>query len=161
MEEKQCIDCNQLKPISEFYQKGEGKYRAVCKDCYRKRYSKSWKKYYQKHKDEILLRVRKYYIANRDRILERYKKWCKTEKAKKIIREKEKKRRRRWLQKVRCRELFHYYLKTGKIKRGVCEICGSEEVEAHHDDYSKPLQVRWLCPKHHREIEGRTVGLEV
>lgn len=39
----------------------------------------------------------------------------------------------------------------GKIAREPCEICGSLPVEAHHDDYSQPLSVRWLCPTHHRE----------
>nr|DAD85891.1 MAG TPA: hypothetical protein [Siphoviridae sp. ctGdK3] len=27
-----------------------------------------------------------------------------------------------------------------------------ENLEAHHDDYSKPLQVRWLCRRHHKQL---------
>lgn len=31
-----------------------------------------------------------------------------------------------------------------------CEVCGVEPAEKHHDDYAKPLEIRWLCPTHHR-----------
>jgi hypothetical protein len=30
-----------------------------------------------------------------------------------------------------------------------CERCGNPKVHAHHEDYSKPLEVTWLCHKHH------------
>jgi ribosomal protein S27AE len=40
-------------------------------------------------------------------------------------------------------------LKDGRLKRKPCEVCGAETVEAHHADYSKPLDVRWLCKPHH------------
>ena len=42
-------------------------------------------------------------------------------------------------------------IRDGKLIKGPCEICGSEKVHAHHDDYSKPLDVRWLCPQHHSD----------
>ena len=32
-----------------------------------------------------------------------------------------------------------------------CEICGNPKVDAHHDDYSRPRDVRWLCRAHHRQ----------
>ena len=48
-------------------------------------------------------------------------------------------------------------VRDGKITKGVCAECGTADVEAHHDDYTKPLEVRWLCAKHHgvtRRIDG-------
>ena len=41
-------------------------------------------------------------------------------------------------------------IRDGRLKREPCEACGAR-AEAHHDDYSKPLDVRWLCPTHHAE----------
>ena len=40
-------------------------------------------------------------------------------------------------------------LKVGTLSRLPCEVCGVLKAQAHHDDYSKPLDVRWLCRDHH------------
>jgi hypothetical protein len=51
-------------------------------------------------------------------------------------------------------------MSTGKLIRQPCEVCGSKKVEAHHDDYTKPLDVRWLCKKHHAEHHKNNPNLE-
>ena len=44
---------------------------------------------------------------------------------------------------------------TRSLERKPCEVCGETKVEAHHDDYTKPLEVRWLCKRHHAEVHIR------
>lgn len=39
-------------------------------------------------------------------------------------------------------------LNRGEIQRVPC-VCGSVEAEMHHEDYSKPLEVRWMCRECH------------
>lgn len=52
----------------------------------------------------------------------------------------------------RAYKRFHAAQEKGLITSKPCEICGSEDVHGHHDDYDKPLEVRWLCPLHHMEV---------
>jgi len=42
-------------------------------------------------------------------------------------------------------------IRGGRLQRHPCEVCGVEKAQAHHDDYGKPLDVRWLCTTHHAE----------
>lgn len=54
--------------------------------------------------------------------------------------------------KIRVRALTRGYIKAGKLIKKPCEVCGYDKyVEAHHDDYNKPMHIRWLCRNHHRE----------
>jgi len=41
-------------------------------------------------------------------------------------------------------------VRDGKLKKQPCEVCGAK-AHAHHEDYSKPLEVVWLCHAHHME----------
>ena len=49
---------------------------------------------------------------------------------------------------------YRYALNHGKIsKSSFCSKCGRQgKIDGHHDDYSKPLEVRFLCKRHHAEI---------
>lgn len=51
----------------------------------------------------------------------------------------------------RATRLIQKHISTGKLTRQPCEVCGVEKTQAHHDDYSKPLDVRWLCRNHHMQ----------
>jgi len=42
-------------------------------------------------------------------------------------------------------------IKRGTMTRLPCEKCGDPKSQAHHDDYDKRFEVRWLCSKHHGE----------
>ena len=69
--------------------------------------------------------------------------------------------RRTLQQKQRARRAVAKAVQEGSIHRAdVCEHqgCGRDATEAHHDDYSKPLDVTWLCMLHHRE-QHRKDGL--
>lgn len=49
-------------------------------------------------------------------------------------------------------------IEKGILVRQSCEICGGWPTHAHHDDYMRPLEVRWLCPPHHREHHAKATG---
>lgn len=55
----------------------------------------------------------------------------------------------------KAHQKVQYALKGGSLTRKPCEVCGNPKTEAHHDDYRKPLAVRWLCFKHHRQAHGQ------
>lgn len=43
-------------------------------------------------------------------------------------------------------------VRAGKLMPKPCERCGfAIGVQAHHEDYSKPMDVIWFCTKHHGE----------
>lgn len=58
-------------------------------------------------------------------------------------------------EKFVARQAARNAIYAGKLIRQPCEVCSVSETHAHHDDYSKPLDVRWLCRKHHAEHHRR------
>mgnify|MGYP003297129150 CR=1 FL=1 len=59
--------------------------------------------------------------------------------------------RQRNPEKSRAHDAVKYALRTGRLTKKPCEVCGSTKVHAHHDDYADRLNVRWLCSTHHRQ----------
>jgi uncharacterized protein YdaU (DUF1376 family) len=54
----------------------------------------------------------------------------------------------------RARHAVRRAILSGRLTPQPCERCG-KAAQAHPEDYDKPLQVRWLCPKHHRGAHDR------
>src|SRR3990167_3093473 len=46
--------------------------------------------------------------------------------------------------------------RSGKLIPEPCNACGGK-AEAHHNDYDKPLEVVWLCRKHHRLVDSTVI----
>jgi hypothetical protein len=151
MDVKTCFKCNQEKPLKDFY-----KHKAMadghvnkCKECNKKDVSKSRAArldYYQEYDRKRANQPHR--IAKRKEIAE---KWKNNPELRKITN----KRGAEWRQANKIKRAAHVLtgnaMATGKLIKQPCEICEKKRVEAHHDDYTKPLDVRWLCKKHHAE----------
>ena len=61
--------------------------------------------------------------------------------------------KRRWKEKNpdkrRAHQAINNAIRDGKAQREGCLFC-DEKAQAHHHDYTKPLDVTWLCPRHHK-----------
>jgi len=68
---------------------------------------------------------------------------------------------RKWInspgekKKQKARKLVRQALLNKELIKMPCGVCESPDVHAHHDDYSKPLEVKWLCPLHHKRLHRR------
>jgi hypothetical protein len=83
-----------------------------------------------------------------------------------LIEEREE-RKSRDSHKFRAQKAVADAVRTGRLKKPEhCEVCGEKipkgKLQGHHEDYSKPLEVRWVCTKCHpaedkarRECEAR------
>lgn len=73
----------------------------------------------------------------------------------KFIRERERiaARKRPKNEKTKAREILNSAVRSGDIiKPTMCEACGKKKkLNGHHEDYSKPLEVEWLCNACHSE----------
>ena len=142
---KQCRTCGEPKELSAYYvhsQMADG-HLNICIECTKARINKERNEHLEKHR---LRDATRYYES------ESRQKQChagsKTESAKLLHREVCKRHDARYPEKYKARNMAANAIRDGKLVRGPCEVCG-KKAQAHHDAYSTPLDVRWLCPKHH------------
>ncbi|MHA2248546.1 MAG: hypothetical protein ACXADY_26610 [Candidatus Hodarchaeales archaeon] len=90
-----------------------------------------------------------------DKAKDRRKAYNSTDEGKAINREKTARYRLNNPIKSRCRLELKRAIDKAEIERGSCVICSEPNAEGHHEDYSKPLEVIWLCKSHHTELHFR------
>ena len=138
-----CKDCGKSKPLAMFRRKPEYRwgFTFICKPCDAIRSRPAQRKYCTAHRTELRAR----------NLL--YKKQAKP----------------RDLIKMRASRIIRYYVAVGKIvKPSVCQECLQKrpvhQLEAHHNDYGKPLEVRWVCHachmKEHRKYNSKALAQE-
>lgn len=81
-----------------------------------------------------------------------------------VLRNPEKQREKDFLRdsiKVKARNDANNAIKMGLLVRALrCSMCGTgAKCQAHHADYSKPLEVTWLCSPCHAVVDGFTKRL--
>ncbi len=48
-------------------------------------------------------------------------------------------------------QLVQTAIRNGSLQKQVCVNCDEIKVQAHHENYNKPLDVTWLCHNHHMQ----------
>jgi len=55
---------------------------------------------------------------------------------------------------TRARHIVYTKLRNKTLVKQPC-FCGKIKSEAHHEDYNNPLDIVWLCKKHHVEADNK------
>ncbi len=128
---KVCFKCKEELPLFEFYkhkQMADG-HLNKCKSCAKKdAIDNRWKN---------IDRIRAYDRARGSRQDKAYRDWY----------------RDKYPNKYKAQTMVSNAARDGKLTKPTqCEFCGTNnKLHGHHADYSKPLDVQWLCAPCHRQ----------
>lgn len=132
--DKKCFKCGGIKPLTEYYKHSQMKDGHVnkCKECNKKDVAE--------HRAANLEKIRAYDRERGNRQTKEY--------------------RDNYVMKFPLKHKAHNIvgnaIRDKKLFKEPCEECGSEiRIHAHHDDYAKPLNVRWLCAAHHHQWHSK------
>jgi hypothetical protein len=145
------------KVLEDFYRekvKKDGR-KNVCKLCV----NKSRKEYCKNNKELMRSKAKKIGSTREFKDKRNLYKKNNPEKSRGNV-EKANKRSRRWevsnKEKKRAHDAVARAIKSGKLSRQPCSVCSrTDDVEGHHEDYTKVLEVVWLCPQHHNDVHIR------
>lgn len=150
---KSCTKCGETKIAAEFYRNDAMRsgLNSQCKACCRARSGR----YFRNNKEVCLEKMR---LKNRETYKpgQKYSRQSPS-RTREMRAEYQRQYRAQHGERSRARKAVMTAIANGTLIPKPCERCGfGLGVHAHHEDYSKPLDVNWLCQtchgRRHREI---------
>lgn len=136
MTEKLCRNCGEVKPLDSFYRHAamaDG-HLNVCRACVRTRVGK------HRRDNESVREYDRARSRNPDRVAAR--------RAYALSRQDD--------PEIAAARAVSNAVRDGRLLKEPCLFCRSETgLEAHHRDYTKPLEVVWLCRRCHRRLHAK------
>lgn len=141
-----CRTCGKQKPLAQFPSyvvRGKRGRRRVCKTCW----NAQWSPIVQQHNA-------RYYHENRAGYRDR-------QKARTAVRHlaehglhaiRNALYSHRHPDREKAKQAVAVAVRSGRLSRLPCQVCGATRAQAHHDDYTRRLDVIWLCATHHGEM---------
>jgi hypothetical protein len=171
---KVCKKCGQEKPLSEYYRNSniKGGYFNSCKACVcaasreyitnnHKRHLDYNRQYYHRDIEASRAREREKYYRDREKILAYFDEWRKNNKLRIAEFSRKHRRKNSGTLKAIAQTFLQTAVRAGRIvKPDHCQKClkpfPKDKLHGHHEDYSRPYDVSWLCAgchgARHREI---------
>jgi hypothetical protein len=101
-------------------------------------------KYRESHRDSTREYQKKYFSSHREKVMAAISAWKKKSK-----------------EKMAAHKILSRAIASGEVVRPARCSCGNPNPLGHHEDYSKPLDVKWLCPSCHKKLHySMTLALD-
>jgi hypothetical protein len=144
MDYQACISCNKTQSLESYYKHSgmANGHLSKCKECCKRDNRLNREKNLKRYR----MYDRKRFHENKERREYSYKK--------------SREHRIKFPKKNKARQAVSNAIRDKRLTRKPCQICGSMQVEAHHEDYNKPLDVIWLCSGHHGDLHRGAISVE-
>ena len=131
---KICTKCTQGKDKSLFPKDNSRKDKLYpwCRDCN----NSAWRERYRNNPESRRKHLAKVWFCGDKKRIAKYNQ----------------RKKKKWAKKIKAQTFLRNAVRLGKIVKEPCEICNDIKSHGHHEDYNKPLEVHWLCDKHHKEV---------
>lgn len=143
----ECKECGETKPRDLFYRSNSHS----CKECVKERVRSNRRENVAYYRSYDRMRYR-----HDDRRKEASVKSSKSDAGKECRKRYVKRVRTETPEKYKARNAVSNAIRDGKMQKGKeCYFCYAEtNLQAHHQDYSRPLDVFWLCPACHGKLHA-------